>query len=64
MNIFELINKNIVTVSEDVHALMREVAALRQDMAELRSIFNAPEQPNVVPGEEGASVQNRGQQTA
>ena len=53
MNIFELINKNIVTVSEDVHTLMGAVSTLRKDVAELRSIFNAPEQPNTH-GDEGA----------
>ena len=52
MNIFELINKNIFTLSEDVHALMGEVKALRSELAEFRSIFNAPEQPNAS-GEDG-----------
>lgn len=52
MNIFELINKNIVTLSEDVHALMDAVSELRKEQAELKSIFIAPEQPNAS-GEEG-----------
>ena len=46
MNIFELINKNIVTVSEDIHTLMGEVASLKKEIAELKAIFNAPVQPN------------------
>ncbi|MBR2266607.1 MAG: hypothetical protein IJ882_08140 [Paludibacteraceae bacterium] len=49
MNIFELINKNIFTLSEDIHTLMpvlQEVEALKKEVAQLRAIFMAPEQPN------------------
>jgi len=60
MNIFELINKNVVTVSEDIHTMMREMDALKTEVAALRSIFNAPEEPNVH-GEEGSVVVNSGQ---
>ncbi len=52
MNIFELINKNVVTVSEDIHAMMAEMATVKKEVAELKAIFNAPEEPNVH-GEEG-----------
>ena len=48
MSIFELINKNIYTLSEDVHSLM-------SDMAELKAMLTAPEQPNVR-GDEGEKI--------
>lgn len=60
MNIFELINKNVVTVSEDIHAMMAEMATVKKEVAELKAIFNAPEEPNVH-GEEGSVVVNSGQ---
>lgn len=52
-NILEVINQNIVTVSEDLHTLMNEVAALK-------AMFNAPEKPNAL-GEDGAMGVSREQ---
>ena len=46
MNIFELINKNVVTVSEDIHALMADVTAMKNELAEVKALFNAPVTPN------------------
>lgn len=51
-NILEVINENIVAVSEDIHQLMDIVIPLYREVAELRKMFNAPEQPNAL-GEEG-----------
>jgi len=52
LNIFDVINQNIVTVSEDIHTIIGEIANLKQDIDSIRAIFNAPEQPNVR-GDEG-----------
>jgi len=54
-SIFDVINQNIVTVSQDIHTLMGEVARLKQDVDDIRAIFNAPEQPNVRGEEEAKS---------
>lgn len=51
-NILEVINFNIVAISEDMHRMMDDVIAMRREVAELRKMFNAPEQPNAL-GEEG-----------
>lgn len=54
-SIFDVINQNIITVSQDIHTLMGEVARLKQDVDDIRAIFNAPEQPNVRGEEEAKS---------
>ena len=59
MNIFELINKNVVTVSQDIHVMMAEMETLKREVTELKAIFNAPEEPNVH-GEEGSGAVNSG----
>lgn len=46
MNIFELINKNVVTVSEDIHSLMNDIATMKSEVSELKALFNAPVTPN------------------
>lgn len=46
MNIFELINKNVVTVSEDLHAMMADLATMKSELAEVKALFNAPVTPN------------------
>lgn len=51
-NIFDVINQNIVTLSEDVHALMAQQNELSHRVQQLENIFKAPEQPNAR-GEEG-----------
>ena len=59
-NIFEAINLNIYGVNENIHTLMQQVAAMHNELIDLRAMFNAPEQPNAL-GEDGASVVNREQ---
>lgn len=54
MNIFELINKNIFTLSEDIHTLMTEIGTMRSEISALSAIFQAPEQPDAS-GEDGVS---------
>ena len=52
-NIFDVINQNIVTLSEDLHTLMAQQNELLNKVQQLENIFKAPEQPNAR-GEEGA----------
>ena len=54
-NIFEAINQNIATLSEDLHDLMTQVSGMQQEIIALSLMFKAPEQPNAR-GEEGAEV--------
>lgn len=51
-NVFDIINENIVTVSEDLHAMMRRFDAMEQEVIALSMMFRTPEQPNAR-GEEG-----------
>lgn len=51
-NIFDVINQNIVTLSEDLHTLMTQQNELLRRIQQLENIFIAPEQPNAR-GEEG-----------
>lgn len=51
-SIFDVINQNIVTVSEDIHTVLGEIANLKKEIDGIRAIFNAPEQPDVR-GDEG-----------
>ena len=57
LNIFDLINRNVVTVGEDLHTLMTRVNELYDKVAQLEQVFIVPEQPNAH-GEEGAEVVN------
>lgn len=60
MNIFEVINQNIVTVSEDVHTMMGQVNGLAERISQLEKIFAAPDEPNVH-GAEGVEGVSSGQ---
>ena len=46
LNIFDVINQNIFAVSEDLHTLMTEFASVREDINQIRAMFNAPVVPN------------------
>jgi len=61
MSIFELINVNINTLNENVHTLMQQVANTQQEVLALAQMFKAPEQPNVLPGGEGAKTEQVGE---
>lgn len=63
MNILDVINQNIYNTNENIHTLMQQIADISQQVANtqqeviaLSMMFKAPapEQPNVVSGEEGA----------
>lgn len=54
-SIFDVINQNIVTVSQDIHTVISEIANLKKEIDGIRAIFNAPEQPNVRGDEEAKS---------
>lgn len=53
-NIFEAINQNIYILGENLKSLSEQVAHTEQEVIALSLMFKAPEQPNAVPGKEGA----------
>lgn len=55
-NIFEAMNQNIYNLGRNQQMEMDMIAAMRNEVAELRAMFQAPapEQPNAC-GEEGAN---------
>lgn len=56
-NIFEAMNQNIYNLGRNQQMTMDMIAAMRNEVAELRAMFQAPapEQPNAR-GEEGAEA--------
>ena len=52
LSIFDVINQNVVTVGEDLHALMSKVEHMHKDIDDLKCMLTAPEEP-IASGEEG-----------
>lgn len=56
-NILEAINLNVYMLGENLKLAMDEIAKLQQEVASLKAMFNAPEMPNAVLGNDGAITQ-------
>lgn len=53
-NILEAINLNVYMLGENLKLAMDEIAKLQQEVASLKAMFNAPEQPNALGGDGAA----------